>query len=242
MQFLKKFNLKKISILSYAIYSFLVWVLFIIFNIYFDSNIGKEANTFLNIIEDIKNFLSPFLFVSFLIIYLFICNTINIRLIRLLGISSVIISFVYFCKELISNYLYYFYNKSFNIDSLVNIIPYNFIFFIIKIGLVLFILTKFKKSMFVVYSIGLFSSVWLDIEDIIILNKYVRFGYFYNIFVCIDLIGFIAGILIWFYFFLEIKNKKKQIENKEIKEKLEENLEEQENEQTENYNSKRKWL
>ncbi len=223
MQLIKKFNIRTTGILAYAIYSLFNTAISSSFSSYIKFQ-SMRFNSFHSItlkyfdISIILNsYIQPLLFIAFLfILYKVNSKQKGEKPLKVLGI-------IFISLELIVIFLSIerVFRSSLQLKEFYTIISF-FLGVFSSIGFVLFVLSKYKKVMLIIYTIGLIYSFHFNIyivnsafnvlpktrlTSFVINNSMDLSFWLYTIPNMI--IGLFFGILIWFYCFFEIKNKQK---------------------------------
>lgn len=232
MQMLKKFNIRTTGILTFAIFSFVIYftnTIFRIFCILDMLRINTLSNDYIvfgkydeiNITRILYSIILPLIFVLFLFaLYFYNKKNKYYASLRMLGIIIVLLNLSVFIINMIGSLLH-----TFDISAVFNFMS------LVYIGLVLFVLTKHKKTMFVIYSIGLFAEIYFYVyiysyngfhypilQYRYELSNYLANNSYLNYVICLIILLtliILFDILIWFYCYFEIKNKQKVI-NEEI--------------------------
>lgn len=253
MQFIKKINLRTTGILIYLVYSLINWI-FILLQYLYNSinsmnamNSGIPIPTDYNYLSLVRQCFSPILFIAFLFaLYYYNSKQMGKKALKIIGVLFLIFQCIFILFRLAD------INISHIQTDLIALIFYIFSL-TFKIGFVLFIISKYKKVMFTVLSIGLLFSIYFSF-DIVLRNisilssaKYQNFlnsNTFNSVYgiisILLSILFILFSFLIWFYCYTEIKSNKKLINNlktKEISQGNSDKTQEEKNEKTDNSNN-----
>ncbi len=221
MQYLKKFNVRTTGILIYAFYTLFNWVIYSSFSTFnrlqnMQNNLNIPINiNYFSILDILTIYVMPLLFIAFLfILYKVNSKQKGEKPLKVFGIIFISLEVIF---KLMS--IQRIFRSSVETTELITFFVVLVLGICSSIGFVLFVLSKYKKTMLIIYSFGIIylvnntifsvNSILMSISKNEIQNIFGNnpFNYAYLIYSMPNmLVKFSFSILIWFYCFFEIKN------------------------------------